>query len=221
MLKAVLFDMDGLMVDTEKLLSRFWCEAANEMGFPMTPEHVLGIRSLSAKFAEPHLQGIFGKSFNYRAVRARRRELMEKFVADNGIEVKAGLYELLDYIEQKGLKSAVCTATDRERTEQYLTSIGVYHRFDAFVCGDMIPVGKPEPDTYIAGARALGFEPSECMALEDSPNGVISASTAGCITVMIPDLSQPDEVLRSRLYAVCKNLADVREVINIVSLKDL
>ena len=214
MLKAVLFDMDGLLVDTEKLLSRFWCEAAQSFGFPMTKEHVLGIRSLSWKFAAPHLKGIFGEDFDYAAVRAKRIELMNAYIAENGVEMKAGLIELLDHLDRLGLKRAVCTATDHERTERYLTSIGVYHRFDAFVCGDMIANGKPMPDTYIEGAKAVGCEPGECMALEDSPNGIESAYRAGCIPVMVPDLSQPDEELMKKLRAVCSDLAEVRTVID-------
>ena len=213
MLQAILFDMDGLITDTEKLLSRFWCQAANEMGFPMKPEHVLGIRSLSAKFAAPHLQGIFGEDFDYYAVRDRRKQLMNDYIEKNGIEAKPGLNELLDYIKEHDLKCAVCTATDHARTKWYLGMIGVYDRFDAFVCGDMIKNGKPKPDTYLEGAKALGFMPGECMALEDSPNGVESAYTAGCMTVMVPDLSQPDEELRKKLTAVCTTLADVRDVI--------
>lgn len=213
MIKAILFDMDGLITDTEKLLNRFWQEAAAELGFEMKPEHVLGIRSLSPKYAEPHLKAILGEDFDYYAVRDRRRTLMNAYLRENGVEAKPGLTELLDYIKDHDLKCAVCTATDHERTKWYLEMIGVYDRFDAFVCGDMIKNGKPKPDTYIEGARALGLEPGECMALEDSPNGIESAYTAGCLTVMIPDLSQPDEELKEKLTAVCPTLAEVGAVI--------
>ena len=85
---TVIFDMDGLMIDTEKLLTRFWCEAANHYGYPMTKEHVLGIRSLAAKYAIPHLKGIFGEDFDYYKVRAKRIELMNEFIRQNGIEKK-------------------------------------------------------------------------------------------------------------------------------------
>lgn len=214
MLKGVLFDMDGLMIDTEKLLVRFWCESARSFGFPMTKEHVLGIRSLSRKYAEPHLKSIFGEDFDFAAVRANRIKIMNAYIDEHGIEVKKGLTELLDAIRARGLKCAVCTATDRERTKLYLTKIGVYDRFDGFVCGDMIANGKPDPDIYIEGAAVLGLEPGECMALEDSPNGIESAFRAGCIPVMVPDLSEPDEELRGKLHAVCGDLSRVTEVID-------
>ena len=214
MLKAVLFDMDGLITDTEKLLNRFWCQAAREAGFDMKPEHALGIRSMSPKYAEPHLKGILGQDFDYYAVRDRRKALMNDFIKQKGIEAKPGVNELLDHIKARGLACAVCTATDRERTKWYLGMLGVYDRFDDFVCGDMIANGKPKPDTYLMGAAKLGLDPSECMALEDSPNGIESAFRAGCIPVMIPDLSQPDDETRTKLEAVCETLADVRPVID-------
>ena len=213
MIKGVIFDMDGLMIDTEKLLTRFWCEAAQFYGWNMTKEHVLGIRSLAAKYAEPHLKGIFGDDFNYFDVRAKRIELMNAYIAENGIEKKKGLDELLDYLDEAGLKKAVATATDRKRTKMYLTSIGVYDRFDKIVCGDMIKNGKPAPDIYITAAGELELPCGECMALEDSPNGIRSAFTAGCVPVMIPDLSQPDDETAKIMYEKCDDLSLVIDVL--------
>ena len=197
MLKGVIFDMDGLMIDTEKLLTRFWCEAANHYGYPMTKEHVLGIRSLAAKYAIPHLKGIFGEDFDYYKVRGKRIELMNEFIRQNGIEKKKGLDELLDYLDSTG----------------YLSSINIIDRFDKLICGNMIENGKPAPDIYLAAAKELGLDPGECIALEDSPNGIRSAHTAGCKPVMIPDLSQPDEETKKLLYACCDDLSKVIGVI--------
>lgn len=205
--------MDGLMIDTESLLTRFWCESANSLGYPMTPEHVLGIRSLASKYAIPHLKAIFGEDFDYWAVRAKRIELMNAYIAEHGITKKKGLDELLSYISGTGLKCAVCTATDLNRTTMYLTKISVLDRFDELVCGDMIKNGKPSPDIYLAGAEKLGLSPQECMALEDSPNGITSAFSAGCIPVMVPDLSQPDDEILPKIYAVCGDLSQVIPVI--------
>lgn len=209
MTNAVIFDMDGLMLDTEKLLARYWMQASREFGFPMEMEHVLGIRSLSAVFAKPKLQGIFGENFNYEEIRARRRQLTAEHIQKYGIEKKQGLDELLLYLKDTDRKIAVATATDRERTETYLKQAGVFHYFDTFVCGDMVTKGKPDPEIYLTACREVGFPPCQCMALEDSPNGIRSAHFAGCKAVMIPDLSQPDEDLFPILYACVPSLADV------------
>ena len=117
-IQGVIFDMDGLMLDTEKLLVRFWMQAAQEAGFPMTFEHVLGIRSLAAVYAKPKLQGIFGKDFNYEQIRARRRELTAEYLHTHEIEKKAGLDELLDYLHKNQYRIAVATATRREQAEE-------------------------------------------------------------------------------------------------------
>ena len=207
--RGVIFDMDGLILDTEKLLARFWMQAAQEAGFPMKLEHVLGIRSLAAVYAKPKLQGIFGESFDYEAIRARRRELTKAHLEAHGLELKPGIRELLDYLHQTGRRTAVATATDRERTKDYLTQVGLYDAFDAHICGDMICYGKPDPDSYLTASRALRLQPEECMALEDSPNGIRSAFAAGCKAVMIPDLTQPEDDLKPLLWDCVPTLADV------------
>lgn len=213
MVKGIIFDMDGLMIDTEKLLTRFWCEAAEYYGYHMTKEHVLGIRSLSSKYAIPHLKGIFGEGFNYWDVRKKRIELMNAYIAENGIEKKKGLDVLLEYLKSTGLKIAVATATDFQRTEMYLNSIEVFGYFDKIVCGDMIQNGKPEPDIYITAAKEMVLSCEECIALEDSPNGIKSAYTAGCIPIMIPDLSAPDEETKRLIYTECEDLSQVIGVV--------
>ena len=209
MLKGVIFDMDGLMIDTECLYQKFWCQAANEYGFPMTKDHVLGIRSLAAKYAIPHLKEIFGENFDYYTVRKRRIELMNDYIEQNGITKKPGLDQLLEYLKSMDLKIAVATATDYQRTKMYLESIKVFHYFDKIVCGDMIKNGKPSPDIYLEASRQLELKPDECIALEDSPNGILSAYKAGCMPVMVPDLSQPDEETAKLLHAKCDSLSDV------------
>jgi len=213
MIKAVIFDMDGLILDTEKLLVKYWCQAANEAGFPMQREHALNIRSLARKFAIPYLQGEFGEDFDYVSIRARRMELMSQALERDGLQLKKGIRELLEYLKQSGIPSAVATATDYERAKAYLTRVGIFDSFDKIVCATMVESGKPAPDIYLYAAEQLGLPPRECMALEDSPNGVRSAAAAGCVTVMVPDLTQPDEELGRLIFAKADSLLDVPAII--------
>ncbi|MBD5144244.1 MAG: HAD family phosphatase [Ruminococcus sp.] len=213
MIKGIIFDMDGLMLDTETLLAKYWIQASQEFGFPMQLEHVLGIRSLSAIYAKPKLQAIFGKNFNYEQIRARRRELTTQHLETYGIEKKSGLDKLLIYLHENNYQIAVATATDYKRTELYLKQVQVYDYFDKFICGDMVKKGKPDPEIYLTACHELNLLPAQCMALEDSPNGILSAFQAGCKSVMIPDLSQPDDDLKHKLYACVPDLSCVIDLL--------
>lgn len=219
-IKGVIFDMDGLMIDSEKLLHRYWIQAANEFGYPMTMEQVLGIRSLAPKYAATKLKSELGEEFDYYKVRKRRRALMEEHVEHYGIEKKKGLDELLDYLKERKYPLAVATATDLERTHKYLTIIGKMDYFEKIICGPMVKNGKPEPDIYLAAAESLNLPPKECMALEDSPNGILAAYRAGCVPVMVPDLSMPDKDTKKLLYAQVKELSEVCKILDDLRVKE-
>ncbi|MDE7230788.1 MAG: HAD family phosphatase [Oscillospiraceae bacterium] len=213
MIKAAIFDMDGLLLDTEKLLVRFWVQAANEFGFPMKREHALSLRSLHRSFAVPYLKELFGENFDYKTVRTRRMELMNDYLSDHPLVLKDGADELLSYLNKNDIPAAVCTATDPERAKDYLSRVGIFERFDKIISAAMVKRGKPAPDVYLYAARQLGLLPEECMALEDSPNGVKSAADAGCVTVMIPDLTEPDSELEKLIYARADSLGCVIDLI--------
>ena len=208
-IKGIISDMDGVILDTEKLYVRFWCEAASFYGFPMTLEHALGIRSLSGKLAEEKLQGWFGKEFDYNAVRQKRIELMDKFVNQNGVEPKPGAKALLSYIKDNGYALALATATPVDRAVRYLKSVELYSFFDQIVSAREVKRGKPAPDIYLCAAKRLGLDPKECIALEDSQNGIRSAFAAGCKTIMVPDLDRPTEEIMPLLFGVANGLEDV------------
>lgn len=212
-IKAVIFDLDGTVLDTEKLLVKYWCQAANEAGFPMQREHALQLRSLAAKYAAPLMKTWFGEGCDYQTLRKRRMKLMSGHIERYGLEVKPGIPELLDCLGKRGLKRAVATATDLARASEYLKQVGLFDSFDRIISAHMVKNGKPKPDVYIYAVEQLGLIPDECIAVEDSPNGVLSASAAGCKTVMIPDLSEPDEQLEALLYAKCANPAELIELL--------
>ena len=212
-IKAVIFDLDGTVLDTEKLLVKYWCKAANDFGFPMEREHALKLRSLARKYAEPLLKEWFGEDCDYMKLRNRRMELMTEHIDSYGLETKAYIKELLVYLGEHGYKRAVATATDLTRAGNYLKNVGLYNYFDDIISAHQVENGKPKPDVYLYAVDKLGFKPDECIAIEDSPNGVISASDAGCKTVMIPDLTEPDTELKNRLFAVCESALDVIDLL--------
>ncbi len=179
----------------------------------MEKQHVLGIRSLAAKYAAPKLQAELGADFDYEKVRSLRIKLMNEHIDAYGVEEKPGLGELLAYLKQNAYLTAVATATDWERTKRYLGSIGRLSYFDEIVCAPMVANGKPAPDIYLEAARRLNVEPSQCMALEDSPNGILAAYRAGMYPVMVPDLSEPDEDTKKLLYRCVGDLSQVIDLL--------
>lgn len=212
-IKAVIFDMDGVILDSEKLYVRFWREAGRACGYPFEEKHALAIRSMARKFAVEKLQGFFGKDFDYDAVRNKRIELMNRYVEENGIEAKPFAEEILKYLKRHGYKTAVATATPPERTQKYLKRAGLYDYFDELISASMVKNGKPAPDIYKFASKRLGFNENECIAVEDSPNGVESASSAGCVTVMAPDMDKPDFETVKKVYRVAENLRELKNII--------
>lgn len=213
-IRGVLFDMDGLVLDTEKLYSRFWAEGARALGFPMTHEQALGLRSLNREACQAKLSSYFGPEIRYSEVKAKRIELMDAFVKENGVEAKPGIRELLSWLKAQGIRTAITTSSPQDRIAEYLGYVGLLDSFDCLCSGYDVPHGKPEPDIYLYGAKCIGLAPEECLALEDSPAGIESAYRAGCLPVLIPDQDVPGgEDTLKRLYAMADSLADVIDIL--------
>ena len=120
---------------------------------------------------------------------------------------------LFFFLGNNGYMRAVATATDEERAGKLLRSVGLDGCFDRIICATMVEWGKPKPDIYLFAAEQLGLSPDECIAVEDSPNGIISAHDAGCFTIMVPDLTEPDEELKKNISAVCGDLSEIAKLL--------
>ncbi|MBQ4050582.1 MAG: HAD family phosphatase [Oscillospiraceae bacterium] len=210
---AVIFDMDGVLLDTERLLYKYWLQAAKELGYPLKPQHALDLRSLAGKFAAEYIRDHISPDIDYDKLRQRRRELMSADLEANGIPAKPGAAELLTMLRQKRLKTAVATATDEPRTRKYLAEVGILDLFDHICCATMVENGKPMPDVYLFACTQLKERPEDCIAVEDSPNGVLSAHRAGCRVAMIPDLSQPDEATAALLTYKAESLTALGNIL--------
>ena len=208
-IRGILFDMDGLVLDSEILYTRFWREAAAALGYHMTAEQSLGMRSLGKSLGQPYLESLFGPSVDYTTMRNKRIELMGAFVDEHGVELKPGILELMDFLNEKGIPAAITSSSPIPRIRKFLSPYGLDSRFAALCSGRDVPKGKPAPDIYLAGAKALNLPPENCLALEDAPAGIESAYRAGCLAVMVPDLDPPDEKTRSVLYARADSLLDI------------
>ena len=215
--RGVLFDMDGLVLDSEKLYTRFWMEAARELGWPMTWEQSLGMRSLNKLWGQRYLEQCFGPGIDYETVRAVRIRRMDAWIAEHGVDPKPGVRELLDFLHAQKIPCAITTSSPLERVKAHLEPLGLYDQFDELCSGYEVKQGKPAPDIYLYGARRIGIDPADCLALEDSPAGIESAFRAGCLPVVIPDQDQPGAEVLERSFARADSLADLVELIGRVN----
>ena len=206
---GVLFDMDGVVLDTEKLYARFWAEAAHALGYPMTYEQALGMRSLNSAAGQAKLESYFGPGVSRAQMRDKRVELMDAFVAENGIDPKAGIHELLDALKERGIRTAIATSSPMPRATAYLSRQGLLEKFDCICSGHDVKQGKPAPDIYLHAAASIGLPPENCLAIEDSPAGIESAFRAGCMPVLVPDLDGSTDEMRKILFAESDSLLEL------------
>ena len=211
-MNTILFDMDGTLFDTEKHYQWAWRKAIADAGYELDASEVLKLRSLGAPYNVAQFQEWFGEEVDYRAIRQERVDLMKDMLAHE-IPLKPQVPQTLEKLRQMGYSMAVVTATAQEQAVSNLKLAGLLPFFDHVISASMVKRGKPAPDVYLYACEVLGVERENCYAVEDSPNGVMSAHAAGCRTIMIPDLSQPDAELSRLLY---RKLDTFGELINIL-----
>ncbi len=210
--KAVLFDMDGTLTDTEKYYQKAWPKTLEHFGYEMSEEKPLILRSLGRPFAVQQFKKWYGEDFDYWQVRNYRKQLVEDIFKKDGIPLKPGAKEILKWLRDNNIFVALVTANDKDRAERYTKRVGLFEYFDSIVCADMVEFGKPAPDIYAFACKELRVAPEETLAIEDSPNGCTSAYKAGCNVVMVPDLTEPDEELSKILYKRVDSLLDIKDL---------
>ncbi len=191
--KAIIFDMDGLMLDTERLALKAWQLAGVDFGFPISDDIFISMVGRNRRDSDCTLVEIFGSDFPIGAVRDRYRAYLDGWIDEDKLSVKSGLLELLSFLDKISMPKAVATSTEYERAVHKLSLTNLLEHFPIVIAGDQVQRGKPAPDIFLAAAAQLGVLPENCLVLEDSDAGIQAAYEAGMTPVMIPDMKPPSE----------------------------
>ncbi|MGN1106485.1 MAG: HAD family hydrolase [Huintestinicola sp.] len=209
--QGIIFDMDGLMIDSERIINSAVVRAGREMGLTGIEEVSLRTIGTSNLRTREIYASVYGE-IDFDRLMDLKHRYIDEIIGDNGFPPKEGICEILEYVTKKGYITAVGSSTREWAVKEFLGKIGVLKYFDIFVCGDMGLRSKPFPDIFLACAEKMGVSPCDCFVLEDSPNGIRAAYAAGMKPVMIPDMIPPDEDIISMLYALKGSLMEAMEL---------
>ncbi len=216
MIKAVVFDMDGVIFDSERLYRKHWKISGLEIGISeVEMEEVCNMLAGATKEVNSiRMKERYGNDFDYMSFRKITMDRMDEDIRENGIAVKAGVVELLEYLREKNIKIGLATSTDKVRAEGNLRNAELYEYFDNMVFGQDVDKGKPSPDIYIRACENLNILPEEAIGIEDSINGMKSSYTAGLYTIMVIDLIQPTEEIKNNYsHKIFDNMYQVLDML--------
>lgn len=210
-MNAVIFDMDGVLFDTERLAIKCWDEIGVKCGLGKVGYMVMKTLGRTREESVKIFENEFGSRFDNDIFQREYKTWLDEYYAENPVPVKNGVYEILKYLKENGYKTAVASSSSKASVLHHLENAGITDYFDKIICGDMVGKSKPEPDIYLEACKGIGEAPVNCYAVEDSKSGLISAHRAGCKVVYILDLYVADsEVLKAVNYKF-ENLSDFKE----------
>lgn len=212
-IEAVVFDMDGVLFDTENISIACWKDIAGGHGLANVEE--VAVECIGRNRADicAVMRSAYGEDFAAEEFLDETAKRAQEKVERDGLPVMKGVKELLDYLKQNGYKIGLASSTRKVRILDHLKRAGLTEYFEMIIGGDMVEHSKPEPDIYRKACELLGVSPDNAMALEDSPNGIRSAAAAGMKAVMIPDYVAPTPEMEAIFYAKCDSLLDVIDLL--------
>ncbi|MBR5645558.1 MAG: HAD family phosphatase [Treponema sp.] len=218
-IKALIFDMDGVILDSERISDITWQKAAETLKLKKTSDQIINkCRGTNYDDTVILLKDYYGDDFDVDEFLSLTGEYFREIEFSSGIPLLPYVTESLDFLKGH-FKLALASSTAKKTVERQLTSAGVIGFFEKIVTGDMVVHSKPDPEIYRIACEKIGFKPEECIAVEDSPNGIKSAFNAGLNVIMVPDMIQPDSELEKMCLAVCSSLKDMCDYIklNVIS----
>lgn len=208
-MRAVIFDMDGLMFDTEVLYNVAWRAAAGKFGYDLPDEKMACLRGANAKVQIGYFKNWFGDNVPFDEIKSDCRARMVGYLSTHDIPIKKGLFELLDALKERDYKMVVATGTTRINADRWLNKAGVMSYLDGVVGGDEVVYSKPHPEIFLKAAELINVPIEECFVLEDSFNGIRAAAAAGATPVIVPDQDAPPQEIVDLCYRVLNDLSEM------------
>lgn len=212
-LHGAVFDMDGLLIDSERAMHACWQAAGREYGYMLPDELLNSTLGVNSATSSAIIKSAFPPEFPFESITARRRELFTERLSAGKVPVKPGVFALLSFFREAGIPCAVASSTARVNALRNLDTLGLTEYFRAMVFGDEVSVSKPAPDIFLRAAELIGSVPGETMVFEDSRNGIKAAKNAGMIGVLVPDLIPPDEGMLADACFCIKSLEEAPSLI--------
>ena len=209
MIKAIIFDMDGLMIDSERVTFECYQERLKDMNLTMDEEFYKTLLGKPIKGIYQRFYDVYGNDFPIQNVIQDVHQLMAERFETEGVPVKKGLVELLHYFKDNNYKTIVATSSNRDRVDKILAQAKITEFFDDSICGDEVTKGKPNPEVFLKSCQKLGVNVDEAIVLEDSEAGIQASYDANIKVICIPDMKYPEKQYEEKTFKILKDLTEV------------
>ena len=210
MIKAIIFDMDGLMIDSERVTFECYQERLKDMNLTMDEEFYKTLLGKPIKGIYQRFYDVYGNDFPIENVIQDVHQLMAERFETEGVPVKKGLVELLHYLKDNNYKTIVATSSNRDRVDKILAQAKITEFFDDSICGDEVTKGKPNPEVFLKSCQKLGVNVDEAIVLEDSEAGIQASYDANIKVICIPDMKYPEKQYEEKTFKILKDLTEVK-----------
>ena len=209
---AVLFDMDGVILDSERLAMIAWKQVGRERGLKDIDKVLEECTGVNETVSRANMKRHYGPDFDFQEFRETASRVRLS-LCGGVIPAKPGAGEILRWLKDTGIPRALASSTRHDLVVKELTDVGLIDLFDALITGDMIAASKPEPDIFLRAAEVLGADPADCYVIEDSPNGITAAHAAGMHPILVPDRMPVTDDMREKAEWICPSLLEARELL--------
>ena len=212
-IKAIIFDMDGVLIDTERISFNSFKKVFKEYNYRIDEMFYLEIIGHNVKSIKEIMINKYGNDFPFDEIYEKKVKISIDTIKRDGLIVKKGVKELVEYLKVNNYKIAVATSTRKQRAYEHLKEIEVLDKTDYVICGDQVMNSKPDPEIFLKAAEGLGVLPQECIVIEDSEAGIIAAYNAGIKSINVPDMIKPNDTIKRLSYKICNDLIEVKKLL--------